>query len=232
LQVLQCLESHEWFCSLIIGHVVREPINHMFLWMQASAADDRATSDMPPVVSLVCSQAVRILGSFDRLLDQSIHEGPWQRVVAACGSDRGWRSQALLSLLETAADYCRRIVLQTTRYPMRAVWLVGQPAAVVCATRAAVCREILDGVPGEVADGDCSLLQLLRSHFGDMLRAGAAAGGQVDRRLYVFMRAVCGAYSWLVSLRCIGSRRPSAEGLCTGAAAKRVGRVDTLRAIR
>ena len=214
LQVLQCLESSVWFCNLIIGHIVRAPINHMFLWLQASAADDRAGSDLPPVVSLVCSQAVRIFTSFDRLLDHSIQEGPWQQAVASCGSDRGWRNQALGALLETAADYWRRIVLQTTRYPLRAVWLVGQPPDVVCATRATVCREIAEGAVEEVADGSCSLLELLRTHFGNMLRAGASAGGKVDGGLFLFMRAVRGAYFRLSSPRGMGSRRPSPERWC------------------
>ena len=191
LQVLQCLASPDWCRSLLVGHIVRTPVNHMFLWLQSVAADDRPASDLPPVVVLVCGQAERIMRAFDRLLDSSILEGPWEQVAASCDGDRGWRSQVQLSLVEAAADYWRRLVLPTKRYPLRAAWLCGQPPLVCCSTRADVCREILEGSLGDL-DGDCSLLQVLRVHFGCLLRAGAAAGGKVDDRLFRFMKGVCG----------------------------------------
>ena len=183
-QVLECLQTPAWYTSLLLGHACRGPINDMYVWLQAAAGDKGCTWDHPPLVSFVCSKALEAMVSFERLLGGSVLEPPWECVTESAGSDCSWRSQALLSLLETAADYWRRVYLPTTQYPLRVAWLVWRPADVLCPERSTVCQELLS------AEG-CSFLPLLRSRYGDELRAAAANGGKIDSGLYAFVMAVC-----------------------------------------
>ena len=183
-QVLECLQTPAWHTSLLLGHACRGPINDMYVWLQAAAGDKGSTWDHPPLVSFVCSKALEAMVSFERLLGGSVLEPPWECVTESAGSDCSWRSQALLSLLETAADYWRRVYSPTTQYPLRVAWLVWRPADVLCPERSTVCQELLS------AEG-CSCLPLLRSRYGDELRAAAANGGKIDSGLYAFVMAVC-----------------------------------------
>ena len=201
--VIDMLDTPSWWGTMVTQHVSRRPLHHLMCWLESVARRDgggawsnSGASGQPAVVELVTQRANATLEECGSLLGEEAWRCAtrWQQLCCLL-PDRSWRVDALVVLLQTAADVYRRIVWPSTLFPLRLAWLVAADPNVQDPMRLHTCQAFLasrldhpsDCRPGPAVD---TLSFMLQVRFREALLKAVRTGGAIDGDLHRMMLAV------------------------------------------
>ncbi|CAK0871318.1 unnamed protein product, partial [Prorocentrum cordatum] len=183
------IEDPSFWMRVHISHYTKEPIMRMCHWLQqeAKAERDRVAARLPPparspLQTLVVQKSGEIACMYDGLLDSSAIRDAIVGYSSASNRSH-WRSEAVLLIIEGAADFRMRVGHEVETLPMSMAWLCDAHPGDRCAKRARVAEELLRlGVDADRSTFQAKFVNIFRSH----LQQVHVTQGQIDPALFLF----------------------------------------------
>ena len=178
--VLQLLESPDFGWVVSASFKCRGPLMKCMKLIKTKQVTATNLSDM------VYARAADIMGDFMALLKP----GHWTQELeymqgASSSEPSALAAFVILLALTGAAEFHRRIYMQTQTYPLQLLWLVFAPWQVQCPERQRVAQHLISQCCAELEPNTCRFCAEWQAELQE-----AAASGKLCPRVHAFLAAV------------------------------------------